>query len=58
MMCRKTEDASGEYTDKSGKRYILEICRRVRPSAGWTEFDSPEQCLLAWGLAYCPLADE
>ena len=53
----KEENENGDVRDKDGKIYQLTECYRViapdgRKNAelGYTEFDSMQQCLEAWGL--------
>ena len=54
MYFKKEESEYGEYTDTLGQRWSISECRRVRPTDGWTRFDSRAECLAAWGLAPYP----
>lgn len=56
-MYRHTENPQGDYVNRAGQRYLLEWCRRVRPSNGWTQFDSLEECLATWELTFSPLIE-
>lgn len=57
MYFRKEEDADGVYLSKDGVRFSLQQARRVRPAAGWTVFETLEDCLTAWGLSECAEAE-
>lgn len=56
-MCRKSLADYGEYVDPAGARWTVECCRRVRPTTGWTEFETMEECMEAWNLTYDPLME-
>lgn len=55
MYFKIREDKEGEYRKQNGTRYSLQWCRRVRPADGWAVFETPDDCLAAWGLTYEPL---
>ena len=57
MWYLREENEYGDVKDKDGKVYLVTECYRViapdgRKNAelGYTEFDSMQQCLEAWGL--------
>ena len=54
MIYRKTQDAGGQYADGTGTRYEVECVRSIRvggrQNEGWTEFESFQAALDAWGL--------
>lgn len=54
MFYRKDEYTQGEYISADGTRIILSQARNVRPTKGWTRFNSREDCLAAWDLTYNP----
>lgn len=55
MYFRTEENENGEYLRSDGERLALYEAHRVRPSDGWTVFNSRSECLAAWELVYSPL---
>lgn len=61
MWYKKFEYENGNYQDENGTRYMVTECYRViapdgrrNAELGYTEFNSMEECLSAWGLSEIP----
>lgn len=55
MYFKTEQDDDGDFLRTDGVRFALQRARRVRPATGWTVFETPEECLEAWGVTYSPL---
>lgn len=54
MYFKAEQQENGEYIRHDGVRFALLKARRVRPADGWSDFDTLDDCLEAWGLIYNP----
>lgn len=45
----------GEYLRDDGQRFAMQQARRVRPTDGWTKFETLDAALETWGLRYAPM---
>ena len=56
MVFKQFDDPSGDWIDTEGKRVILVSGNAAYTpdglNAGWTEFESVEECEKEWGLRY------
>lgn len=50
MLYRKLETPDGEYIDREGKCYTLQIVHATNIPRPFHPFESLEDCLAAWGL--------
>lgn len=57
MFYKRIQDPNGFYIAADNTRWELSSARTVRPTTGWTWFDTLDDCLEAWELTYDPLPE-
>lgn len=57
MYYQHIKDPNGPYRAADGTRWELSAASTVRPTTGWTRFDTTDACLAAWELVYDPLPE-